>query len=49
MIAKLIADGSTRDERSTLAGALAETEVEGVTTNLPVPALARRPSRAPRR
>ena len=43
MIAKLIAHGETRDEAlDRLAGALAETEVEGVITNLPVPALARR-------
>ncbi len=36
MIAKLIAHGPTRDEAfARLADALAETEVEGVTTNLP--------------
>jgi acetyl/propionyl-CoA carboxylase alpha subunit len=36
MIAKLIASGATRDEAlDRLAGALAETEVGGVTTNLP--------------
>ena len=36
MIAKLIASGATRDEAlDRLAGALAETEVRGVTTNLP--------------
>jgi acetyl-CoA/propionyl-CoA carboxylase biotin carboxyl carrier protein len=36
MIAKLIAHGETRDEAlSKLARALAETEVEGVVTNLP--------------
>ncbi|MFL5925851.1 MAG: acetyl/propionyl/methylcrotonyl-CoA carboxylase subunit alpha [Gaiellaceae bacterium] len=36
MIAKLIASGSTRDEAlDRLAGALADTEVAGVTTNLP--------------
>ncbi len=36
MIAKLIAGGSTRDEAlDRLAGALAETEVTGLTTNLP--------------
>src|SRR5581483_7525558 len=36
MIAKLIAHGDTRDEAlDRLAGALAETEVRGVTTNLP--------------
>ncbi|MGB2952732.1 MAG: biotin carboxylase N-terminal domain-containing protein [Gaiellaceae bacterium] len=36
MIAKLIAHGATRDEAfDRLAAALAETEVEGVTTNLP--------------
>jgi 3-methylcrotonyl-CoA carboxylase alpha subunit len=36
MIAKLIAHGGTRDEAlDRLAGALAETEVAGVTTNLP--------------
>jgi acetyl/propionyl-CoA carboxylase alpha subunit len=36
MIAKLIAAGATRDEAlDTLAAALAETAVEGVTTNLP--------------
>jgi acetyl/propionyl-CoA carboxylase alpha subunit len=36
MIAKLIASGSTRDEAlAALATALAETDVEGVTTNLP--------------
>jgi acetyl/propionyl-CoA carboxylase alpha subunit len=36
MIAKLIADGPSRtDALDRLAGALAETEVEGVTTNLP--------------
>ena len=36
LIAKLIAHGGTRDEAlDRLAGALAETEVEGVTTNLP--------------
>src|SRR5205807_3367548 len=36
MIAKLIAHGPTRDEAlSRLREALAETEVEGVTTNLP--------------
>ncbi len=36
MIAKLIAHGETRDEAlDTLAAALAETAVEGVTTNLP--------------
>jgi acetyl/propionyl-CoA carboxylase alpha subunit len=36
MIAKLIASGATRDEAlDRLAGALAETEVTGVTTNLP--------------
>jgi acetyl/propionyl-CoA carboxylase alpha subunit len=36
MIAKLIAAGATRDEAlDTLAAALAETEVRGVTTNLP--------------
>jgi 3-methylcrotonyl-CoA carboxylase alpha subunit len=36
MIAKLVAHGDTRDEAlDTLAAALADTEVEGVTTNLP--------------
>ena len=36
LVAKLIARGETRDEAlDTLAGALAETEVRGVTTNLP--------------
>ena len=36
MIAKLIASGATRDEAlDRLAAALAETEVTGVTTNLP--------------
>ena len=36
MIAKLIAHGATRDEAlDRLAAALAETEVDGVTTNLP--------------
>src|SRR5207253_10269611 len=36
MIAKLIASGATRDEAlDRLAGALAETEIGGVTTNLP--------------
>ena len=36
MLAKLIAHGPTRDEAlDRLAAALAETEVEGVTTNLP--------------
>ena len=36
MIAKLIASGATRDEAlDRLAAALAETEVDGVTTNLP--------------
>jgi acetyl/propionyl-CoA carboxylase alpha subunit len=36
LIAKLIAHGGTRDEAlDRLAGALAETEVEGVVTNLP--------------
>ena len=36
MIAKLIAHGSTRDESfDRLAGALRETELDGVTTNLP--------------
>src|SRR5205823_1925236 len=36
MIAKVIADGSTRDEAlDRLAAALAETEVGGVATNLP--------------
>jgi acetyl/propionyl-CoA carboxylase alpha subunit len=36
LIAKLIAHGETRDEAiATLAAALAETEVRGVTTNLP--------------
>ena len=36
MIAKLIATGATRDEAlDRLAAALAETEVDGVTTNLP--------------
>ena len=46
MIAKLIAHGETRAEAlDRLAAALAETEVEGVVTNLPVPALARRATR----
>src|SRR5205085_6729999 len=37
MIAKLIASGETRDEAlDRLAAALAETEVGGVTTNLPL-------------
>ena len=50
MIAKLIATGATRDEAlDRLAAALAETEVGGVITNLPVPALARRPPRVPQR
>jgi acetyl/propionyl-CoA carboxylase alpha subunit len=36
MIAKLVSSGATRDEAfDRLAGALAETEVSGVTTNLP--------------
>jgi acetyl/propionyl-CoA carboxylase alpha subunit len=36
LIAKLIAHGATRDEAlTTLSSALADTEVEGVTTNLP--------------
>ena len=36
MIAKLVAHGETRDDAlDRLAGALAETEVEGVVTNLP--------------
>jgi acetyl/propionyl-CoA carboxylase alpha subunit len=36
LLAKLVADGSTREEAlDRLAAALAETEVEGVVTNLP--------------
>ena len=50
MIAKLIAHGADREEAlDRLAAALDETVVEGVTTNLPVPPLARRASRVPRR
>ena len=50
LIAKLIAGGSTRGEAlDRLAAALADTEVEGVTTNLPVPPLARHASGASRR
>ena len=51
LIAKLIAHGSTREDAlDRLAAALAETEVGGVVTNLPVPALAgRAPGPAGRR